>query len=84
MARDGFMNYSMMNWWGMGSGAFFMFIILIIVIVFTVLLLRRLLPADKAGSTRITPMEILEERFARGEIDETEFRKRRTELESGS
>jgi putative membrane protein len=37
-----------------------------------------------AGDRQSTPLQILEERYARGEIDEEELRRRRQTLQGGS
>ncbi len=72
--------YGMTGWWGMGFGPLFMLVIVIAVIALTVMLIKAIIGSN-TGSNKITAMEILEERFARGEIDDTEFQNRRKELE---
>lgn len=72
------------GWYGMGWGGPLMWIlwILLAVIIFWVL---KSLFGGGDGDTRerpaSTPMQILQERFARGEIDEEEFRRRREVLQ---
>ena len=65
---------------GMGIGMWIFWIVLIVVVV---LLVRSF---GSSGSTsppprQETPLEILKARYARGEIDEEEFQRRRRELE---
>ena len=74
------MNSGMMNGWGMGFGPVIMLLIMAVVIFLIVLLVRSLFGNSSSNRT-ITAIEILEERFARGEIDETEFDSRRKKLE---
>lgn len=71
----------MYDGFGMGLGGGFMWI-------FWLLLILVLVWAIRAGTSRSddqarhrTPRELLDERFARGEIEEEEYRKRRSELE---
>lgn len=79
----------MIWWWGHGSGwveglvsgAFW-----IVLIVLAVILLRRELPNLHVGSHRHSSpaLRILEERYARGEINRDEFLHRREVLLQGS
>ena len=73
------------GWYGMILGPLFMIIVLSVVIAIVVLLVRwlggpwqaaapRQLPPDR------TPLDILKERFARGQIDKAEFEERRRVL----
>jgi putative membrane protein len=73
-ATDGVLGF------GMGLGMVIFWILMIVVVVIVV---RMVLSATGTNSTTSTksPMEILKERFARGEIDEEEFKRRRHELE---
>lgn len=73
--------------WGNGGGMFFggafmwlFWILLIVVVVFLIRLVvgRR---GDTTADDGESPIQILERRFARGEIDEAEFKRRRAELE---
>jgi putative membrane protein len=70
------------GWPGMIFGPLFMILALVIVIAAVVLLVRRLggpwhggMPPYQSSSMR-TPLDILKERFARGEIDKQEFEER--------
>ncbi|HVO16403.1 MAG TPA: SHOCT domain-containing protein [Alphaproteobacteria bacterium] len=70
------------GWYGMVFGPVFMILILVVVIAAVVLLVRWLgvpwhgAPWHPAPPGR-TPLDILKERFARGEIDKEEFEERR-------
>lgn len=72
------------GWYGMGFGSLFMVLVLVAVIAITVALVRwtggpwRTSP-DR-GPRGLTPLDILKERFARGEIDKAEFEERRQVL----
>lgn len=66
---------------GMSFGAGFMgvfWILLIAAIVWALLSSQR----NADDSHRITPRDVLGNRYARGEIDEDEYRRRRKELEA--
>jgi putative membrane protein len=63
------------GWWaGFGMILFWGVIIAVAVFVF------RTLTSNRIGETR-DAMDILKERYARGEIDEDEFRRRKQELQ---
>ena len=66
--------------WGMGLGMWVFWIVLVVIIVALVKVI-----GPGSGSPPATPdkspMEILRARYARGEIDEEEFNRRRRELE---
>jgi len=76
----------MWEWYGtgmMGGGFMWMFWLFII---FAIIFLIKA-SSDKSSSNerranqqRETPLEILEKRYARGEIDEEEFQRRKKEL----
>lgn len=72
--------YTHENW--MGYGMWFFGIILIVVVV---LLIRGLVtPGAGPGSSlehHESPLETLKARYARGEIDDEEFKRRKQELE---
>ena len=69
------------GWYGMIFGPLFMILVLAVVIAVVVLLVRW---ADGQGQVTApphrTPLDILKERFARGEIDKDEFEERRRVL----
>jgi putative membrane protein len=71
----------MMGWGGMIFGPIFMILVLALVIAVAVLLVRWLggssLTATPHQPPARTPLDVLKERFARGEIDKEEFEERR-------
>ena len=69
----------MMNGFDMGIGGGFMWLIWIVLILVVAWLLVGLTGSRKAGEK--SPRELLDQRFARGEIDEAEYRKRRDILD---
>ena len=75
--------YGQGSWWGggwMGAGMWIFWILLIVVVV---ILIRALggRGADSRAERRESPLDVLKARYARGEIDEEEFERRRRELE---
>jgi putative membrane protein len=72
------------GWW-MFLGPIWMVVVIGAVVTVVVLLVRWLSPSDHGGARNQpaakTPMDILRERFARGEIDAEEFEQRRKLLE---
>ncbi|MDX1575758.1 MAG: SHOCT domain-containing protein [Kiloniellales bacterium] len=74
------------GWGGMFFG-FFMMLLVIAAIAAAVVLVARVLGGGGIGtgkSSGKTPTDILEERFARGEIDAAEFEERRRLLAKDS
>jgi putative membrane protein len=77
-----------MMWWGGGwlFGPLFMILVLAVVIALVVLLVRWLGggtwhgPASSPPPQGRAPLDILKERFARGEIDQAEYESRRRVL----
>lgn len=65
-----------------GWGSMWIFWILLIVIAFMVVRAFANMKGGGGSSQDESPMEILKKRYARGEIDEEEFERRRKELES--
>lgn len=77
----------MMDGYGMGGGfgfgGGFMILWWIVIIAVVVMLVKWLVSSygtSGRSSQENTAMEILKERYARGEIDEQEFQKRKREL----
>lgn len=70
----------MMDGYGMGIGGGFMWLIWIVLILAIAWALGGLRAWRGPGEK--SPRELLDQRFARGEIDEEEYRKRRGVLDS--
>ena len=75
------------GWYGMVFGPLIMILVLAVVIAAAVLLVRGLggpwpgtAPSHHAPPDR-TPLDTLKERYARGEIDREEYKRRRTDLQ---
>jgi putative membrane protein len=66
---------------GMGFGGGLMWIFWILLIVLMLWAVKAAVTASNGSSGHRSPREILDDRFARGEIDEDEYRRRRQELE---
>jgi putative membrane protein len=88
--RYGYSPYMMMDWSGWGDGMIFgplfMILVLVVAIAVAVVLVRGLggpwqgtQPPQSMQPAR-TPLDILKERYARGEIDKDEFEERRRVL----
>jgi putative membrane protein len=69
-----------MGWWGGGFGWLFMILWWALVIVGLVALIKWLLGSSNAAGPR-TPLDILKERYARGEIGREDFEQKKADLE---
>jgi putative membrane protein len=84
----GRMGPGMMGPWGMGwFGVIFVILIIILVILGLIFLLPRLkqnykIEGVETSSGKSNALEILKERYARGEIDKTEFEEKKKDLEN--
>jgi putative membrane protein len=82
--------YNMMGdmggWWGWGMGFGWISMILFwgVVVLAIAALVRWLIPQPPGGASPRdrTPLEILQERYARGEIDRKEYEQKRRDLVS--
>lgn len=69
------------GWGGMWLGPLFMIAVLAVLIVGIVVLVRWIGGSGTDGGGRVrTPREILDERYARGEIDRDEYQRRRDDI----
>lgn len=83
-------NWSEFGGWGMGIGLLFMVLFWAFVILGIVALLRWLMRESQGRGTQDgrslprdkTPREIVQERYARGEIDREEYEQKRRDLET--
>jgi putative membrane protein len=70
--------------WGYGIPGFGMILVWVVVIALAVLLVRAIAGtgknAGRESGTRKTALQILEERYARGEIEREEFEQKRRDL----
>jgi len=76
--------YGHMMGWGGGFGFFGGFMMLVfwgVIIALIVLAVRWLSEGAKGGGARSDAMDVLRQRFAKGEIDEEEFARRKKALE---
>lgn len=73
------------SWYGSFFGPIMMIVFIAVAVVVVVLVVRGLGGAGRGGTTQVpsdkTPLDILKERFAKGEIDKEEFEERRRVLD---
>jgi putative membrane protein len=70
------------NGYGMGFGGIFMWLFWLLVIIGVVWLVKSFVAGDGGASGKgKSSLEILKERYARGEIDQQEFEQKRRDLE---
>jgi putative membrane protein len=72
----------MWPWWMGGWGWLWVTLLVLVIVLLIVWITRRSAPPSRGGG-RDDPLRILEERFARGEIDREEFEARRRSLRGG-
>ncbi|MDD5415414.1 MAG: SHOCT domain-containing protein [Candidatus Daviesbacteria bacterium] len=72
---------NMMGWGGFGFGWIFMIIFWILIILGVVALVRYLGGTKQSSTDQDkAPLEILKERYAKGEIDKKEFEEKKKDL----
>ncbi|HEY5602520.1 MAG TPA: SHOCT domain-containing protein [Gammaproteobacteria bacterium] len=77
------MFHDMGEWgWGMGFGWFFMLLFWALVILGIAAIVKWLSGSGGGNARSKTALEILQERYARGEIDQQEYQQKRRDLES--
>ena len=83
MMHDGWMNWGQGGWSGMWFGPLFIIGLLVLAVALIFALIRARIggSTETTKSTR-TPRQILDERFARGEINREEFEQRRKAVEA--
>lgn len=74
--------YRLLPWVGLGAMLFRTLIVAAGLLLFVELLHQRRLARIEAGAGATRPMEIVRERYARGEIDREQFDQMRRDLES--
>ena len=74
-------NWNGFSGWGMGLGFIFMLLFWGLVILGIAALIRLLMTTSSRGPRDKSPLEIVQERYARGEIDREEYEQKRSDLE---
>ena len=70
--------------WMMGLGWIFMVLVWVLIVVGIIALIRWLgmSSGDRGEAQQKTPLQILKERYARGEIEREEYEQKRRDLET--
>jgi putative membrane protein len=79
------MHWGFGDWWGYGMGYGFHWIFMILfwglLIWVIVMLVRGFGGSARSGGSERSALQILEERYARGELDDKEFEEKRAKLQ---
>jgi putative membrane protein len=71
-----------MGWWEMYAGPFIMLVVLVVSVALIVFLIRWMMGrSDRKATLRDNALALLNERFAKGEIDANEFEDRKKQLQ---
>lgn len=75
-------NWGEFGWWGMGFGFVFMILFWLLIALGIAALIRwlQLQPGSNQATRGKTPLEIVQERYARGEIDRDEYEQKKRDL----
>jgi len=79
---DGYNGWSVGNMMGFFGGGIMMLVFWVLLIVFIVWLVREISGKNSHSSPNSNALEILKERYAKGEIDKTEFDQKKKDLTS--
>ncbi len=74
-------NWNGFSGWGMGLGFIFMLLFWGLLILGVAALIRLLMTSSSRGPRDKSPLEIVQERYARGEIDREEYDQKKSDLE---
>lgn len=70
---------SSMGWWGFGSGFLIMIVFWILIIISIVALIKWLIDQGKSSEEN-SALEVLRQRYAKGEINQKEFEEKKEAL----